>query len=75
MGTSEAFLQGGWPLVAILLASAVIAYLVRENATLRKENKDLNQSSLDLLRRYQERDQEELKMFRDAERRRREGGA
>jgi hypothetical protein len=73
MGPGDAYLAGGWPLVAIILASGVILYLVRENAKLRDENKQLTQSSLDLLKRYQDRDQEELRTFREAERRRREG--
>ena len=74
MDPGSAFLQGGWPLVAIILASGVVAYLLRENANLRRENKELLSSSLELLKRYQDRDQEELRAFREAERRRREAG-
>lgn len=75
MDPGSAYLNGGWPLVAIVLATAVVVYLVRENATLRKENKELTQSSLDLLRKYQERDGDELRAFRETERRRRESVA
>ena len=75
MDPGNAYLQGGWPLVAIVLASGVIFYLVKENAKLRQEVKDLTASSLDLLKRYQDRDQEELRTYRESERRRREGGA
>lgn len=75
MDPGNAYLQGGWPLVVIVLASAVIAYLVRENSNLRRENKELITSSLELLKRYQDRDTEELRTYRESERRRREGAA
>ena len=72
MTPGDAYLSGGWPLVAIVLSSAVVVYLVRENAALRKEIKDVTQSSLDMLKKYQQRDEDELRTYRDGERRRRE---
>lgn len=73
MGAAEAYIQGGAALLLVVVVSAIILYLKNDNKTLRQENKDLYQESLNLLKRYQDRDQEELRAFRDAEHRRREG--
>ena len=70
MGAAEAWLQGGALLVLILFAGAVINTLWKDNKELRTENKALYQSSLDLLKKYQERDAEERKeLLRQSERR------
>lgn len=65
----DAYLQGGATLVLVIFASAVIVYLIRKVDRLEAENKALYQSSLDLLKRYQDRDQEELRTLRDERRR------
>lgn len=73
----DAYLQGGATLVLVIFASAVIAYLIQENRaqradikTLQKEKEDLYKSSVEMLRTHQQRDQEDLKSYREAERRR-----
>ena len=73
MSPTDAYLDGGWPLVLIVLVTAVIVYLANEVRTLRRENKELTQASLDLLKRSQDRDAEELRAFREAAVRQREG--
>ena len=70
MGAGEAFQAGGWPLVTILLAGGVIGYLLRKVDRLERRVEELTTASLSLLTRYQERDQEELRRFREQEGRR-----
>jgi hypothetical protein len=73
VGAAEAYIQGGAALLLVIVVTAVIAYLRGENKRLSDENKALIKASLDLLQKNQERDAEELRAFREAERRRREG--
>ena len=61
MGAAEAWLQGGALLVLIVFASIVLRALYTDNKELRAENKSLYQESLNLLKKYQERDEEERK--------------
>lgn len=61
MGAAEAWLQGGALLVLIVFAGTVIRALYSDNKDLRAENKSLYQESLNLVKKYQERDAEERK--------------
>jgi hypothetical protein len=55
--------------VLIIFAAAVIVYLARKVDRLEDEKKELYDSSLELLKKYQDRDQEELRILRDERRR------
>ena len=72
MGAGEAFQAGGWPLVTVVLAGAVIAYLVRKVDRLEKQNEELSRETRSLLAKREERDQERLRRFEEAEARRQE---
>lgn len=75
MGAAEAYTQGGSALLLVIVVAGIVTYLLRQNAKLTDENKSLYKASLDLLQKSQDRDSEELRAFREAERRRREGAA
>jgi hypothetical protein len=73
VGAAEAYIQGGAALLLVVFVTGAIIYLRAEVKRLNDENKALVKASLDLLQKNQERDAEELRAFREAERRRREG--
>lgn len=81
MGTGgEAWLQGGAALTLVIFVAAVMRELLRDNRTyrddiktLQKEKEDLLKSSVELLRTHQSRDAEDLRYYREQERRRASG--
>ena len=72
MGAGEAFQAGGWPLVTVVLAGAVIAYLARKVDRLERRDEERTREALALLTKREERDQERLRRFEEAESRRQE---
>lgn len=75
MGAGEAFQAGGWPLVTVVLAGGVIAYLLRKVDRLEKRDEERTEAAFDLLTKREERDQERLRMFEERERREQEAKA
>lgn len=68
MGAAEAYQSGGPWLVLIILASAVIVYLVRKVDRLEERDDKRTEAALALLSKSAERDQERLRQFEDRER-------
>lgn len=64
MSPTDAYQAGGWPAVAILMAAAVIVYLVRDNRELRARIDDIIDTERTMLAKMQERDADELREFR-----------
>jgi hypothetical protein len=69
MGAGEAFQAGGWPLVAVVLAGAVIAYLVKRVSYLERRDEERSRAAFDLVTKREERDQERLRRFEEQEQR------
>lgn len=63
------------PYGAIVCLLGGLYYLNQDNKTLAKENKELRDKSMALLQKYQDRDEEELKLLREGKRRQEEVGS
>jgi hypothetical protein len=75
MGAAEAYQSGGPWLVLIILASAVIVYLVRKIDRLEQRDDDRTKDANALLNKSADRDQERLRRYEDQEQRNQQTGA
>jgi hypothetical protein len=72
MGAAQAYQAGGPWLVLVVLASAVIVYLVRKLDRLEKRDEERTRAVSDLMAKREDRDQERLRRFEESESRRQE---